>query len=434
MRAAALLLLLAAACGSSGDGDQPAVVAPPRADAAAARSRVDAAPDRVSAASMVEPEETAPVALSEQRVLEVRAPLRGRRPAAAPVFVARGVDPAELVRRAFADLEPRIPAGARVIIKVNLGGYDRIKQGPDDGITHRTTSPALVRALVIELRRRGVRDLVVADGPSEGAAERDRALAASGLGAVLAELEVPFVDLNHYGDADPRPKPWRIRAPWARHLKDELVLSDELVGPGRKRFLIDVPKIKTHRFAVMSLSIKNLMGAVGIAEAGATPPPWQRRWRMHRELAGWLKGWRAGKQDDRALYRSALAAFSERLADLWGIVTPDLVILDGLPAVDGDGFQAVRPYGGGGLLIASASGCHADYVAAELFGLHDSSTLEAEVGARMPPAIAAVAERYYGGAAALKRVVVRGDVDWRTDPGRRAAWFKAMAPFEINAP
>jgi len=183
----------------------------------------------------------------------------------------------------------------------------------------------------------------------------------------------------------------------------------------------------------MSLSIKNLMGAVGIAEAGATPPPWQRRWRMHRELAGWLKGWRAGKRDDRELYRRALTAFSERLADLWGILTPDLVILDGLPAVDGDGFQVVRPFGDG-VLIASANGCYADYVAAELFGLHDSDALEAEVGARMPPAIAAVAERYYGGAAALKKVVVRGDLDWRADAGRRAAWFKAMAPFEINAP
>jgi uncharacterized protein (DUF362 family) len=335
-----------------------------------------------------------------------------------------------MVRRALDDLAPTIPAGARVLIKVNLGGYDRIKKGPDNGITDRTTSPALVGALITELRRRGVQDLVVADGPSEGAAERDKALAATGLDKVLADANVPFVDLNHYGDADPRPAPWRIKAPWATHLKDELVLSDELVRPGRTLFLIDVPKIKTHRFAVMSLSIKNLMGAVGILEPNQAPPPWQRRWRMHRELVPWMKTWRTSKQDDRAVYNQALAAFSERLADLWGVITPDLVILDGLPAVEGDGFQIVRPFGDG-ILIASANGCFADYIAAEYFGLADNAALEKELGVRMPPAILAVANRYYGGLATLRNITVRGDTTWRTDPNRPTAYFKPMPPFTL---
>ncbi len=431
MRSILLIALLSGACGRSDSGDRTDPPVRSTDAAVAARPPADAAPDVATGASMVEPEEGTSVALPEGRALEVRKPLRGRKHADAPVFVARGSDPAAMVRRALDDVAPKIPAGARVLIKVNLGGYDRIKKGPDNGITDRTTSPALVGALIAELRRRGVQDLVVADGPSEGAAERDKALAATGLDKVLADAKVPFADLNHYGDGDTRPASWRIKAPWATHLKDELVLSDELVRPGRTLFLIDVPKIKAHRFAVMSLSIKNLMGAVGIVEPGQTPPPWQRRWRMHRELVAWMKAWRSTKQDDRAVYNKALAAFSERLADLWGIITPDLVILDGLPAVEGDGFQIVRPYGDG-ILIASANGCFADYIAAEYFGLSDNAALEKEVGTRMPPAIFAVANRYYGGLDALRRITVHGDLDWRTDPQRPVAYFKAMAPFELN--
>jgi len=446
---ATLLLLVIVACGRSGSTGAPpepgrgdagvatAVIADaaaraPAGEAAAVGAIGDGGVDLVSGATLSELDGGAPVVLPERRTIEVRAPLRGKRDQDAPVWIGRGDAPAALLGRAFADLRVDLPAGAHVVVKINLGGYDRIKKGSDDGITGRTTSPALLRALLVELRRRGATDLVVADGPSEGAAERDRALAATGIGPLLAELEVPFVDLNHYGDDDSRPAPWRIRAPWAVHLRDELVLSDELVRPGRRVFLIDVPKIKTHRFAVMSLSIKNLMGAVGIAEPGATPPPWQRRWRMHRELAPWLAGWRAGKHDDRAQYRRALAVFSQRLADLWGILTPDLVVLDGFPAVEGDGFQQVPPFESG-VLIASRNGCYADFVAAQLYGLDDSDALEAEVGARMPPAIAAVAERYYGGVDRLRRIEVRGDVDWRDRPGR-TAWFKAMAPFQIGAP
>jgi hypothetical protein len=182
----------------------------------------------------------------------------------------------------------------------------------------------------------------------------------------------------------------------------------------------------------MSLSIKNLMGAVMIA-GDANAPAWRRRWKMHRELSPWLDGWKKSRADDRAAYRAALAAFADRLADLYGVLTPDLVLIEGLPAEQGDGFAAVVPFpaSGEGILIASRNGCYADYVAARFFGLADSAALEKEIGFRMPPAIFAVAERYYGGVAGLAKVVVRGD-PYLPDHPDSTAWFKAMAPFEIG--
>lgn len=360
------------------------------------------------------------------RELRVPKPLRGTRAEKAPVVVARGDDPAELARRMLDEVDVAIPADARVVVKVNLGGFDRMKPGrPDDGVAGRITNPAFVRALVLELRRRGVEDLVIADGAGDPA-RWEALLELSGYAAVSRETGVPIVDLNHYGEGDARPAAWRMTLPWARHLKDELILSDVLVNPTRRTFLIDVPKLKAHRFAVMSLSIKNLMGTVMWGEPGA-----KRRWRMHRELSPWLDAWKKSRRDDRAAYRAALAVFSERLADLYGAVTPDLVIIEGLPAVQGDGFAAVVPYGGRGIVIASRNGCYADWVAARFFGLADSDALEAEIGFRMPPAIQAVAERYYGGVDALRRVEVRGDA--YLPASGDTAWYKAMAPFEIGS-
>lgn len=426
-------MVLAIGCGKGGAhrDEAPAPPAPPPKVVAPAPA--DAAPDTVTAASDVGVWEDAgpPVeTLPEGRALVMKYPLRGGGAARAPVFVARGRAPELALRRAFDQLHVRLPTDRRVVVLVNLGGYDRIKKGADDGVTGRTTDRELVRALITELRRRGVRDLALAAGASSRPKELQRVLAVTGYGPMLDELKVPLIDLNHYGDGDDRPLPWKMVLPWAHYLKKELVLSDDLVDPKRPIYLIDVPKLKAHRFAVMSMSIKNLMGAVMIDDGGSTAP-WQRRWRMHRELAPWLAAWKKSKTDDRAAYRRALAVFAERLADLYGALTPDLVILDGYPAMQGDGFARVAPLAGGPYLIASKNGCYADYVGAQLFGLADSDALEAEVGARMPPAIAAVAARYYGGVAALKKITVRGDTDWRAKP-MPTAWLVGMAPFTIG--
>ena len=87
------------------------------------------------------------------------------------------------------------------------------------------------------------------------------------------------------------------------------------------------------------------------------------------------------------------------------------------------------PTGTAGFLIASQNGCYADYVAAKFFGLADSAELEEQIGFRMPPAILAVAKRYYGGLKALRAIVLHGDP---LDPPPRTAWYKAMAPFELG--
>jgi hypothetical protein len=154
---------------------------------------------------------------------------------------------------------------------------------------------------------------------------------------------------------------------------------------------------------------------------------------MHTELSPWLAAWKKSKTDDRERYRTATRVFAERLADVYGVLAPDLAIIEGMPPMQGDGFAKVVPYGDGGIAIASANGCYADYVAAQYFGLADSDGLDKEIGYRMPPAIAEVAARWFGGVEALAAITVTGDVAWRGET-RAPAWYRAMAPFELNPP
>ncbi len=361
---------------------------------------------------------SAGAALAAKRTKRIAAPLRGTHAENASVFVGFGEDAAVLIRRSLDSLKIAIPTDRRVVIKVNLGGFD------NHGMVGRITSPAFVDALLGELRRRGVRDLVVADAASRSAKDMERVMRKAGYEPILARHKASFANLNHYGAGDARPAPWHMVLPWAKHLKQGLVLSNDLVGGPGPIYLINVPKLKAHRYAVMSLSIKNMMGAVMMRDPTGRRPAWRRRGRMHRELS-------RKTLKDMSRYRASLAVFSERLADLYGVLTPDLAIIEGMPPSQGNGFKHAIPYGNKSMIVVSRNGCYADYVAAEYFGMHDSAALAKYIGFRMPPAIQAVAKRFYGGVARLRTVKVVGDTAWRTTK-RPTAWIQGMAKFEIG--
>src|SRR5687767_6467262 len=107
--------------------------APAAADAAVATAPPppDAADiEALSAASPVAaPDGGVAPAPGTERTLRIAKPLRGTHAEKAPVFVARGDDPADLVKRALDGSGAKIPTDARVVIKVNAGGYDRMKPG-----------------------------------------------------------------------------------------------------------------------------------------------------------------------------------------------------------------------------------------------------------------------------------------------------------------
>ncbi len=153
----------------------------------------------------------------------------------------------ELVHRAVEDgfrlMKPSVH-GKRVLLKPNLVEYSA--HAPIN------THPPLIAAVIEALRKLGATSVVVADGPGH-VRDTDLLLCESGLKAQLDAVgRAKFVDLNF--DAVVRVAPTtgltQLRELWL----PKTVLSADVV--------ISMPKIKTHHWAGVTLSLKNLFGVV----------------------------------------------------------------------------------------------------------------------------------------------------------------------------
>jgi uncharacterized protein (DUF362 family) len=133
--------------------------------------------------------------------------------------------------------------GKTVVLKPNFVEYDHA------GVIN--THPAVVAGAIDAFKRLGARRVVVGEGPGH---QRDveHVVAASGLAAALAEYRVPYVDLNY---DDPRRLALLSHYTPLGHLYfPQTVLDADLV--------VSMPKLKTHHWAGVTLSMKNFFGLV----------------------------------------------------------------------------------------------------------------------------------------------------------------------------
>jgi uncharacterized protein (DUF362 family) len=292
---------------------------------------------------------------------------------ASPVTVLSGGTPTELGQRLCEAVVPKRSPDTPVLVKPNIGGFDAIrdpaKSGGDDGVTWRTTSADFVRGVVRCLKARGHTRITVADGFGASHAIWTRLIEVSGFAAMAREEGVPLVAMDDDGTFDvegDRPgKPVGVSGMEKTHVPT-LLLPKLLTDHLEKGLFISVPKLKTHRFAVYSIGIKGMQGVVMTSDSA---PAHAQKWRMHRELDKYLKTKRAlGEADDRAYYVGALRVFAERLTDVLEVAAPDAVLVDGAPAVSGDGFQKLWPskerFAFGGTNVITV-----DRIGAELLGL-----------------------------------------------------------------
>ncbi len=234
------------------------------------------------------------------------------------LVVARGLDPAQITRRALAALggmESFVSQGDDVIIKPNICvAYHTYEYAA-------TTNPQVVGALVALCLEAGARQVRVMDYPFGG--EPQQAYKNSGIEeAVLAaggQMEVMS-----------RMKFVRTEIPEGRDLKECDIYNDVLEAD----VFIDVPIAKHHSLARLTLGMKNLMGVILDRPA------------IHRNLG-------------------------QRLADLTSRVRPTLTVVDAVRILLDHG-----PTGGSlddvkqmDTVIASADIVAADSYAATLFGL-----------------------------------------------------------------
>ena len=146
----------------------------------------------------------------------------------------------EVVRRGL-DLFGVDVRDKRVVLKPNFVEFD-----PANAIN---TNPVLIAATIEAFRLRGAREVVVAEGPGHRR-DTEYIVTASGLADALRDTGARYVDLN--GDA--------VRAVAAGSSYTQLgplylpatVLDADL--------LVSMPKLKTHHWAGVTLSLKNLFG------------------------------------------------------------------------------------------------------------------------------------------------------------------------------
>jgi uncharacterized protein (DUF362 family) len=231
-----------------------------------------------------------------------------RRPRSA-VFVAKvagyGADLAGPLRAALRELgvTPAAAAGRRVLIKPNL-------VEPSPGAAHVTTHPAVVLAAAEAFLALGAASVVVAEG-SGHCRDAVLVLEASGLGEALRGGRLRFIDLNTDDWQEVR------NAGGASGLATFALPRAVLAAD----WVVSAAKMKTHHWAGVTLSMKNLFGV----------------------LPGALYGW-----PKNVLHR---AGIHRCVADLWATLRPDFAIVDGIVGMEGDGPILGAPKAAGVLVV-----------------------------------------------------------------------------------
>ncbi len=208
--------------------------------------------------------------------------------------------------------------GAAVLLKPNFVEYD-----PGTAIN---TDPRLVVAAASALRRLGAASVTVGEGPGH---RRDTqyVMTRSGLLDALREEDVPFVDLN-------------TDALVARRLRTSFTDLGALWLPrsvADADIVVSMPKMKTHHWAGVTLSLKNCFGCVP------------------GRVYGWPKN---------ALHWAGL---EEAIVDVAAAVRPDLAIVDGIVGMEGNGPISGTPIASN-VLVFGNDPVATDVVAAKLMG------------------------------------------------------------------
>lgn len=179
--------------------------------------------------------------------------------------------------------------GKSVLLKPNL--VEPTLEAP-----HINTHPAVIRAVAEVFRRWDTREVFVAEGQGH-CRDTYLVLEQSGLEPVLGEADIPFVDLNHDDvfAADNRLGFTRLK---------RLYLPQSL---RRADIVVSLPKMKTHHWAGVTLSMKNFFGV----------------------LPGICYGWPKNVLHYQGIGQSIL--------DITATVQPHLAIVDGIIGMEGDG-------------------------------------------------------------------------------------------------
>jgi len=217
-----------------------------------------------------------------------------------------------------------IDAGSRVrkagsaLIKPNVCWGEDWKTGG-------TTSPLLIGEMVSWLRGNGIDSIMIAEGSMVGH-DTLECFESTGIKRLAEQLDVPLIDLN-------RDEKITVKVPKPQVLEDIEVSRTVM----ECEFLINMPVMKTHINTMVTLSLKNLKGAI------------DHRWKRRFHLVG----------------------LDSAIADLGSAIRQDLIVLDGLVGQEGQGPLTGNP-ANAGIIMASADPLAMDFIASKAMGFDPS--------------------------------------------------------------
>jgi uncharacterized protein (DUF362 family) len=315
-----------------------------------------------------------------------------------PVTMLQGGSPRELGERLCKAVVPERPKHTPILIKPNLGGFewfkDPAKSGGDDGVRGRITDPEFVRGIVRCLKARGHDRITVAEGWGAKHQDWERLVEVSGYQAMTREENVGLVAMDDDGVFDVRGdqpgKPLKVRGMEETHAPT-LLMPKILAEHLQHGLFISAPKVKAHRFGVVSMSIKGGQGVVMLSDAS---PAFNQKWRMHKELGDALKLITRDKAAGEKAYLDSLHVFAERMADVLEVASPHVVLAEAAPGMGGDGFGKRWP-SAENVAIGGTNPILVDRVGAAFLGLWDNADLARELGGhKTSPLLETAAKRF----------------------------------------
>lgn len=252
--------------------------------------------------------------------------------------------------------------GERVVFKPNVTSGERFKD-PGSGIT---THPAFIHGLINAVQEYGAGKTYILEDPLNCDSNKRRSWRGTGYREIAAATGAKL--------RSPKSYTCTKKAVTNPIVHSTLKVSRLAVDPGI--VLIDVPKLKTHNLAVTTLSMKNLMGVVNVADRHYCNQAWEA---IPEEIKAVDRG--RNETVDRELHERWQRGLADRLVDTAKVVRPHLNIVEGVVGRDGTGFQRGRNYPMG-LVVAGINAAAVDSVASYLMGFDPESIIYLQTAAK----------------------------------------------------
>ncbi len=177
------------------------------------------------------------------------------------------------------------------------------------------TKPEVIRGIIRFLKSINVKNIIVAEGSNS---DTKQCAECSDILSVVDHEGVDFVDLNYDGTTV-------VKIPDYLRMQEVRIANTVL----NSDIIISAPVLKTHLYATVTLSLKNMMGVLINDEAPAKVD----KKIIHPEFWGTGDYERMGREDSI----KAISDADKRIADLVSVVRPNIAVIDAITGIEGNG-------------------------------------------------------------------------------------------------